>query len=172
MAARSSSTAARSCRSPASDRLLGSYSEPSADGELLVVVFTARQRSAGLVVDEILDIVDDDVAHHSDIEDHGLLGSTVLGDRVTELLDVRAAILAADAAFYDADIDTIDAHDASDLVGAAAMSQYVTFTLDGAPVRHRRGAGAGGAARRTPARASRWPRRRSPGWSTCAARWS
>ncbi|HYO35643.1 MAG TPA: hypothetical protein VER97_06190, partial [Geodermatophilus sp.] len=36
----------------------------------------------------------------SDIDDMGLLGSAVLGDRVTELLDVRAAILAADPAFY------------------------------------------------------------------------
>ena len=35
-----------------------------------------------------------------DIDDMGLLGSAVLGDRVTELLDVRAAILAADPAFY------------------------------------------------------------------------
>jgi two-component system chemotaxis sensor kinase CheA len=32
----------------------------------------------------------------------GLLGSAVLGDKVTELLDVRAAILAADPAFYSA----------------------------------------------------------------------
>ena len=37
---------------------------------------------------------------HSDIDDLGLLGSAVIGDRVTELLDVRAAILAADPAFY------------------------------------------------------------------------
>jgi two-component system chemotaxis sensor kinase CheA len=36
----------------------------------------------------------------SDIDDLGLLGSAVIGDRVTELLDVRAAILAADPAFY------------------------------------------------------------------------
>lgn len=85
------------------DRLLGSYSEPTTTGELLVVVFTHGDRSAGLVVDKILDIVDDEVAHHSDIEDHGLLGSTVLGDRVTELLDVRAAILSADASFFDAE---------------------------------------------------------------------
>jgi len=83
------------------DRLLGSYSEAPTNGELLVVVFTHGDRSAGLIVDKILDIVDDEVAHHSDIEDHGLLGSTVLADRVTELLDVRAAIVSADAAFFD-----------------------------------------------------------------------
>jgi two-component system chemotaxis sensor kinase CheA len=52
------------------------------------------------VVEEILDIVDGESAVRSDIDDLGLLGSAVLGDRVTELLDVRAAILAADPAFY------------------------------------------------------------------------
>jgi two-component system chemotaxis sensor kinase CheA len=70
------------------------------------------------VVREILDIVDDDPATHSDVDDLGLVGSTVLGDRVTELLDVRAAILAADPAFYAATAD--DAASAADLelVGA------------------------------------------------------
>ncbi|MFP5369996.1 MAG: hypothetical protein ACLGI3_04520, partial [Actinomycetes bacterium] len=43
---------------------------------------------------------DGEAAIRSDIDDLGLLGSAVLGDRVTELLDVRAAILAADPAFY------------------------------------------------------------------------
>ena len=41
---------------------------------------------------------------HSDIGDLGLLGATVIGDRVTELLYVRAAILAADPAFYSAPV--------------------------------------------------------------------
>ncbi len=52
------------------------------------------------MVEEILDIVDGEAAVRSDIDDLGLLGSAVLGDKVTELLDVRAAILAADPAFY------------------------------------------------------------------------
>lgn len=79
------------------DRVLGAFSEPRED--LLVVVYTRAGRSVGLVVDEILDIVDDDVTQHSDIEDIGLVGSTVIGERVTELLDVRAAVLAADPDF-------------------------------------------------------------------------
>ena len=52
----------------------------------------------------------------------GLLGSTVLGGRVVELLDVRSAVLAADAAFYDEpaqDPDDVSAVLGSDLVGAA-----------------------------------------------------
>ncbi|MCW2701525.1 MAG: Chemotaxis protein histidine kinase, partial [Blastococcus sp.] len=49
-------------------------------------------------------IVDGEAAIRSDIDDLGLLGSAVLGDKVTELLDVRAAILAADPAFYSAPV--------------------------------------------------------------------
>jgi two-component system chemotaxis sensor kinase CheA len=101
------------------DRVLGSYGDEAGE-ELLVVVYSRAGRSVGLVVHEIVDIVDDDVARHSDIEDHGLVGSTVLGERVTELLDVRTAILAADAAFYDtptSDLDALVGH--ADLVGAA-----------------------------------------------------
>ena len=99
------------------DRVLGRYDDAES-AELLVVVYAHGGRSVGLVVREILDIVDDDPATHSDVDDLGLVGSTVLGDRVTELLDVRAAILAADPAFYAATAD--DAASAADLelVGA------------------------------------------------------
>jgi two-component system, chemotaxis family, sensor kinase CheA len=69
--------------------------------ELLVVVYTHGHRSVGMVVEDILDILDDDITEHSDVDDSGLLGSTVLAGRITELLDVRAAILAADPSFYD-----------------------------------------------------------------------
>ena len=69
-------------------------------------------------MDKILDIVDDDVAHHSDIEDHGLLGSTVLGDRVTELLERPGGDPLGGRRVLRRRLDTIDALDASDLVGA------------------------------------------------------
>ena len=45
--------------------------------------------------------MDDDGARHSGIDDLGLTGSTVLKDRVTELLDVTAAVRAADPHFFD-----------------------------------------------------------------------
>ena len=83
------------------DRHLGAYGET--DREVLeVIVYTDHGRSVAIVVEEILDIVDGEAAVRSDIDDLGLLGSAVLGDKVTELLDVRAAILAADPAFYTA----------------------------------------------------------------------
>ncbi|MGY2080655.1 chemotaxis protein CheA [Modestobacter sp. SYSU DS0657] len=81
------------------DRHLGAYGD--ADREVLeVIVYADHGRSVAIVVEEILDIVDGEAAVQSDIDDLGLLGSAVIGDRVTELLDVRAAILAADPAFY------------------------------------------------------------------------
>jgi two-component system chemotaxis sensor kinase CheA len=81
------------------DRHLGAYGETERE-VLEVIVYSDHGRSVAIVVEEILDIVDGETAVRSDIDDMGLLGSAVLGDKVTELLDVRAAILAADPAFY------------------------------------------------------------------------
>jgi two-component system, chemotaxis family, sensor kinase CheA len=81
------------------DRHLGAFGD-SAREVLEVIVYADHGRSVAIVVEEILDIVDGEAAVQSDIDDLGLLGSAVIGDRVTELLDVRAAILAADPAFY------------------------------------------------------------------------
>lgn len=82
------------------ERLLGAvnYDEPE---DLQVVVYRRGERSVAMVVREILDIVADDKRKHSKIEDHGLVGSAVLKDRVTELLDVEQAVRAADPTFFD-----------------------------------------------------------------------
>lgn len=78
---------------------LGAYSEREGE-DLVVVVYSAGSRSVAIVVDEIVDIVDDEAQVNSDIDDHGLLGSALIRDRIVEVLDVRAAILAADPKFY------------------------------------------------------------------------
>jgi two-component system chemotaxis sensor kinase CheA len=78
--------------------LLGTY--PSEESSTVpVVVYTERGRSVALAVDRILDIVEDVLEARSDVGDDGLLGSAVIQQRVTELLDVRRAILAADPSF-------------------------------------------------------------------------
>ncbi|WP_246131170.1 chemotaxis protein CheA [Cellulomonas aerilata] len=103
------------------ERLLGGYTEAASE-ELLVVVYTRGTRSVAIVVEEIVDIVEDDFAQHSQIDDHGLVGSTVLKERVTELLDVRQAVMAADPSFFD-DVDTHGTSDLSQLhvfAGASA----------------------------------------------------
>ncbi len=82
--------------------LLGVYGEPADEtAGVQLVVYTRGERSVGLVVDQILDITHDTVEARSDLDSHGVLGSAVIQDRVTELLDVRSAILAADPRFFD-----------------------------------------------------------------------
>lgn len=85
------------------DRFLGSYSEVERTDLEVVVYSDAHQggRSVAIVVESILDVVDGATASVlSDIDDHGLLGSAVIAGHVTEMLDVRAAILTADPGFF------------------------------------------------------------------------
>ncbi|MBF5083157.1 chemotaxis protein CheA [Quadrisphaera sp. INWT6] len=97
------------------DRYLGAYADATRTDLEVVVYADQRQggRSVAIVVEEIVDVVDASTVVHSDIDDHGLLGSAVIGDRVTEMLDVRAAILSADPSFFshiEADLALADQH--------------------------------------------------------------
>ena len=61
-----------------------------------LVVYTQGGQSVGLVVDEILDIVEDAVHVRSLRAGRGLLGSAVIQQRVTDILDVPGLIHAVD----------------------------------------------------------------------------
>ena len=61
-----------------------------------VVVFNNGERSMGILVDQILDIVEDQVTVRQAAARQGLLGSAVVGKKVTDLLDLHAVIQAAD----------------------------------------------------------------------------
>jgi two-component system chemotaxis sensor kinase CheA len=61
-----------------------------------VIVFSDRGRSVGLVVDQILDVVNDVIVPTPTSVRPGVLGAAVIQQRVTELLDVPAIL--ADAA--------------------------------------------------------------------------
>lgn len=75
---------------------------PAADSELLqVVVYADRDRSVGLVVDRILDIVETQLEVRHDVQRPGILGSAVIQQRVTDLLDVPGVIRLADPTFYE-----------------------------------------------------------------------
>ena len=80
---------------------LGASSYDSAPEALHVVVYSEGGRSVGLVVRRILDIVEESITSRCDLEEPGVLGSAVVQEHVTELLDVRQAILGADPHFYD-----------------------------------------------------------------------
>jgi two-component system chemotaxis sensor kinase CheA len=98
-------------------QLLGVDSDAEDVTSVPVVVYTERGRSVALAVDRIIDIVEDVVDAKRDFGDDGLKGSAVIQQRVTELLDVRRAIMAADPRFdaegdaHDIDAHDIDAHD-------------------------------------------------------------
>jgi two-component system chemotaxis sensor kinase CheA len=78
---------------------LGNYAEPDRE-RVQVVVHAEGGRSVGLLVEAIHDITEDSVTGRSDLDGSGLLGSAIVDERVTEMLDVRSAVLAADPNFF------------------------------------------------------------------------
>jgi two-component system, chemotaxis family, sensor kinase CheA len=76
---------------------------------LPVVVYTEGGRSVALAVDSIVDIVDERLPS-SDADSVGIVGTAVIRQRVTDLLDVRQAILAADPHFYRDQPALVDAY--------------------------------------------------------------
>jgi two-component system chemotaxis sensor kinase CheA len=86
--------------------LLGAYAEVDEGETVSVVVYSEGGRSVALVVDRIVDIAENSAATaRRDVEEDGLVGTAVIQQRVTELLDVRRAILAADPNFYSDSVD-------------------------------------------------------------------
>jgi two-component system, chemotaxis family, sensor kinase CheA len=70
---------------------------PQADsGPLQVLVLNHEGRSYGLVVEQILDIVEDRAEVKSAATRDAVLYSVVIGDRITELLDIPAVLQKAD----------------------------------------------------------------------------
>ncbi|WP_260710597.1 chemotaxis protein CheW [Dactylosporangium aurantiacum] len=91
--------------------MLGAY-ETESGPTVPVVVYTENGRSVALAVEKILDIVEEGLDDsRRDFGDDGLLGSAVIQQRVTELLDVRRAILAADPLFHTKIDNSIDPYE-------------------------------------------------------------
>jgi len=72
----------------------------SDDRLLQVVVHSAGDRSIGLVVERILDIVEEVVRIQRPSPKAGVVGSAVIQSRVTEVLDVDAFVRLAEPAFF------------------------------------------------------------------------
>jgi two-component system chemotaxis sensor kinase CheA len=71
---------------------LGVERSPESEDELQVIVYTKNGRSVGLVVDRILDVVEQGVAVESRALRPGILGSAVIRQRVTDMLDLPALV--------------------------------------------------------------------------------
>jgi two-component system chemotaxis sensor kinase CheA len=67
---------------------------------LQVIVFNDGDRSVGVVVDQILDVAEDVVTIRQKSARKGLLGSGVVGKRVTDFLDLNQVINAATEAWF------------------------------------------------------------------------
>jgi two-component system chemotaxis sensor kinase CheA len=80
------------------NRLRALQAPPTADSPpMQVLVLNHEGRSFGLVVDKILDIVEDRADVRSVATRPSVLYSVVIGDRVTELLDIPAILRSADS---------------------------------------------------------------------------
>lgn len=77
--------------------------EPRAESSdpLLVIVYSENGRSVGLVVEQILDVVEEVITVRSQASREGVLGSVVVQNKVTDLLDVHGVIRRFDATFFD-----------------------------------------------------------------------
>jgi len=64
------------------------------DGKVQVVVYSHRERSIGLIVDRILDIVEEDLSLQQTSGRGGIRGSAVIQGRVTEILDLENLVRA------------------------------------------------------------------------------
>jgi two-component system chemotaxis sensor kinase CheA len=77
---------------PLSQVLSGRRETNTTSEKIQVVVYTNKERSYGLVVDRILDIVEDTVVVQGRRGSHGVLGTAVIQEKVTELLDLEGVI--------------------------------------------------------------------------------
>jgi two-component system chemotaxis sensor kinase CheA len=67
------------------------------------VVYSENGRSVGLVVDQIIDIVEEEVAIQKGSDRPGVLGTAVIKQRVTDLVDVRDVIQSTIMGYYDSE---------------------------------------------------------------------
>jgi two-component system chemotaxis sensor kinase CheA len=80
----------------------------SAQDPVPAIVFNDGERRLGLLVDQLTDIVDDTVAVRHNSGRRGLLGSAVVGKRVTDILDLDAVIAAASQEWTRQDVSSVD----------------------------------------------------------------
>ncbi len=69
------------------------------DELMQAVVFTRNERSVGLIVGRIIDIVEENILVKRGANRPGVLGTVVVQDRVTDLLDIEAIVQDADPSF-------------------------------------------------------------------------
>ena len=80
--------------------IFGASTSREKEDMMRVIVYSGQGRNVGVVVDKIIDIVEEAVTIKKGSVGQGLLGSTVVQDKVTDLLDVEDVIRRVDPEFY------------------------------------------------------------------------
>jgi two-component system, chemotaxis family, sensor kinase CheA len=65
------------------------------------VIYTQQNKSVALVVDKILDIVEESITVKRTFSRKGILGTVVVQDKVTELIDMESIVRKMDPTFFD-----------------------------------------------------------------------
>ncbi|MFN0165199.1 MAG: chemotaxis protein CheA [Bryobacteraceae bacterium] len=78
-----------------------SSSRPKSSQPVQVVVYTGPDQMLGLIVGQILDIVEEAIVTKSRTRRRGVLHTAVLQEKVTEFLDVEGLVRAVDPDFFD-----------------------------------------------------------------------
>lgn len=68
-----------------------------------VIVFADGENRIGMMVDEIVDIVEEEIRVRRPSTRPGILGSAVIGEQVTDVLDLQAVIRSADTGWFEKD---------------------------------------------------------------------
>ncbi|HEU0121241.1 MAG TPA: chemotaxis protein CheW [Bryobacteraceae bacterium] len=79
---------------------LGVAASQNSDRPLQVIVFADGDNRLGMVVDEIVDIVEDEIRIRRPSSRPGVLGSAVIASQVTDVLDLQAVIQSADTGWF------------------------------------------------------------------------
>jgi two-component system chemotaxis sensor kinase CheA len=87
--------------------LLGESPGAQVPDPLRVVVYAHEGQDVGLVVENILDIVEDQLTVHRRQRAGPVYGTAVIQEKVTDLLDVRALIQDADVLLYQAGAEAV-----------------------------------------------------------------
>jgi len=92
---------------PLSERLGEGAAEISDEQAAQVLVFSRGQRRAGVIVDEILDIVDEHIEMRPSTGRDGVIGSSVVDGKITDFIDVKSLLEQTDRRWFQD--DSVDA---------------------------------------------------------------
>jgi len=85
-------------------QLIGAGGPAEDRDELHAVVYTRNNKSVALVVDQICDIVEENITVKKSGTRHGIMGTVVVQNQVTDLLDLENVILSVDPTFFDEEV--------------------------------------------------------------------